>query len=75
MREPTRVFSTNEGTHGFGCIRAASRKRLFAALSILGTLFLVEAAGGYLTNSLALLADAGHIFTDLGAIALALIGM
>lgn len=75
MQEPTRVFSTNEGTHGFGCIRAASRKRLFAALIILGTLFLVEAAGGYLTNSLALLADAGHLLTDLGAIALALIGM
>ena len=31
-----------------------------------------EAVGGWLSNSLALLADAGHVFTDAGALALSL---
>lgn len=31
---------------------------------------IVELVGGYLTNSLALLADAGHMFTDVAALAL-----
>lgn len=34
---------------------------------------LVEAVGGYLSGSLALLADAGHMLTDVGAIALSLL--
>ena len=34
-----------------------------------------EAVGGYLTNSLALLADAGHMLSDVGSLALALIAM
>ncbi len=33
---------------------------------------LAEAIGGYLSNSLALLSDAGHMFTDVAALALAL---
>ncbi len=33
---------------------------------------LVEAAGGFLANSLALLADAGHMFTDVAALTLTL---
>ena len=33
---------------------------------------MVEAVGGWLSGSLALLADAGHMFTDVGAITLAL---
>jgi cobalt-zinc-cadmium efflux system protein len=35
----------------------------------------VEADGGWLTNSLALLADAGHMFTDVAALGLALSAM
>jgi cobalt-zinc-cadmium efflux system protein len=34
--------------------------------------FIVEAVGGLLTNSLALLADAAHMFTDVGGLGLAL---
>ena len=36
---------------------------------------IVEAVGGYLTNSLALIADAAHMFTDTGALGLALIAI
>src|SRR3989304_2570185 len=36
---------------------------------------IVEVIGGLLTNSLALLADAGHMFTDAAGVGLALLGI
>lgn len=39
-------------------------------MTLTGTILLAEVLGGYLTNSLALLSDAGHMFTDLLALAL-----
>jgi cobalt-zinc-cadmium efflux system protein len=47
-------------------------RRLVIALAITTTFLLVEVIGGILTNSLALLADAGHMATDVAALALAL---
>ena len=44
-------------------------------LGITATFLIVEVVGGYLANSLALLADAGHMFTDVGALALSLVAM
>lgn len=41
------------------------------ALSLTGTFMVVEIIGGLLSGSLALLADAGHMFTDTMALALA----
>jgi len=43
------------------------------ALAINGGLFAAEAIGGFLTGSLAVLADAGHLLSDVGSIVLALI--
>src|SRR4051794_2199848 len=43
------------------------------ALAINAGLFLAEAVGGFLTGSLAVLADAGHLLSDVGSIVLALI--
>src|SRR3954453_2198728 len=43
------------------------------ALAINVGLFLAEAVGGFLTGSLAVLADAGHLLSDVGSIVLALI--
>src|SRR3954454_13463797 len=43
------------------------------ALAINAGLFLAEAVGGILTGSLAVLADAGHLLSDVGSIVLALI--
>lgn len=53
---------------------AASRQRgrLKIVLGLTATYMLVEAAGGWLTGSLALLADAGHMLTDVGGLGLAL---
>ena len=53
--------------------RAASRKALIGALFLLSFIFVVELAGGLISGSLALLADAGHLLTDVAAVALALL--
>jgi cobalt-zinc-cadmium efflux system protein len=46
---------------------------MWIALAINGGLLVAEAVGGVLTGSLALLADAGHVLSDVGAILLALL--
>lgn len=50
----------------------ANRGRLAVVFSITLAVFVVELVGGFLANSLALLADAGHMFTDVAGIGLAL---
>lgn len=51
----------------------ASVRRLSLALLILGVFTIVEAAGGWWVNSLALLSDAAHMLTDSAALAFALV--
>lgn len=51
----------------------ASVRRLSLALLILGIFTLVEAAGGWWVNSLALMSDAAHMLTDSAALAFALV--
>lgn len=53
-------------------LRSASYSRLWWAFIINLVFLVVEVIGGILTNSLALLADAGHMLTDVGALALAI---
>lgn len=48
------------------------RRSLALVLGVTATFTVVEFVGGLLANSLALLADAGHMLTDVGALALAL---
>lgn len=48
------------------------RRRLKLALILTGGYCLVEFVGGWLTNSLALLSDAGHMLSDVSAMALSL---
>ncbi len=52
--------------------RTASRRALGFALALASTVLVVEVVGGVLTNSLALLADAGHMVSDVLAVSLAL---
>ena len=49
----------------------SNRRRVRLALALTGLFMLVEVAGGLLSGSLALLADAGHMLTDTMALALA----
>ncbi|MCG3117857.1 MAG: cation diffusion facilitator family transporter [Candidatus Manganitrophus sp. SA1] len=55
--------------------RSRYRKRLFIVLLITLGYLIVEVIGGLLTRSLALLADAGHMLTDVGGLAIALFAM
>ena len=52
---------------------ARSRGALIAALALTGGYMLVELAGAFLTGSLALLADAAHMLTDVGGLVLSLV--
>ena len=56
-------------------LRGASKRSLILALLLISSFMFVEVAGGILSGSLALLADAGHMLTDAGAILLALFAM
>ena len=60
--------------HGHGHVHGdgvSSSTLLGVALALTGAFMLVEFAGGILAQSLALLADAGHMLTDTAALALA----
>ena len=52
-----------------------NRRRLFVVLLLTATYFVAEVVGGVLTNSLALLSDAGHMLTDVAALVLALLAI
>jgi len=57
-------------SHGHASNRSNLR-RVMIALILTGTFMLVEIAGGIISGSLALLADAGHMLTDTMALSLA----
>jgi cobalt-zinc-cadmium efflux system protein len=66
----------HDGTHhhvpGHSHAADAPVRSLRIALVLTATLLVVEVIGGFLSNSIALLADAGHMLTDVAALALAL---
>ena len=62
------------GGHGHD-LRGVSRRRLTIALVLITGYMFVEVAGGILSGSLALIADAGHMLTDAASIGLALAAM
>lgn len=62
------------GDHGHGhCAVPSDRRRLGWALAIISVVLLAEVLGAALTGSLALLADAGHLATDVLGLVVALI--
>lgn len=58
--------------HGVHGTRPSVTRALQIALGLTIALMIAEVVGGLLSNSLALLADAGHMLTDAGALALSL---
>ena len=54
---------------------AAGQQRLLTVFVLVSAFLVVEVVGGLLTNSLALIADAGHMFTDAAGIGLALLAI
>ncbi len=55
-----------------GHVRAADRQTLLIVIGLTATFMVAEVVGGVLSGSLALLADAAHMLTDVGALALSL---
>jgi cobalt-zinc-cadmium efflux system protein len=53
----------------------AGERRLATALAILGVFTLIEAAGGYFANSIALLAEAAHMLADSASLLLAIVAI
>ncbi len=62
-------------SHSHASAAAAHRGRLVAVLLLSLTVLAVEIAGGLLANSLALLADAGHMLTDVSGVGMALVAI
>src|SRR2546423_134112 len=73
-----RSVAAHHHHHGHAHIHTAaqradqSTRALRWALALTCVVLVAESIGGWLSNSLALLADAGHVFTDAGALALSL---
>jgi cobalt-zinc-cadmium efflux system protein len=67
------VHGPGDHSHALDARRADSRRRLWIALAINCAMLIAGVVGGILTGSLALLADAGHVLSDVGSIVLALI--
>jgi cobalt-zinc-cadmium efflux system protein len=61
---------TPDGAYGHA--HGDSVRRLWIALVLTSVFLVAEVVGGFLSNSLALLADAGHMLTDVAALALSL---
>jgi len=61
--------------HGTMSDRENQRRKMRWVLGITAAFMVAEVVGGVLANSLALLADAGHMFTDVGALGLSLVAM
>jgi cobalt-zinc-cadmium efflux system protein len=64
-------MARHEHSHGQG----ENKRRLKLVLALTVLYMLAEAVGGWLTNSLALLSDAGHMLTDVAALGLALLSI
>jgi cobalt-zinc-cadmium efflux system protein len=61
--------------HVNGSAASEHRSRLIMVFFLTLSIFGVELVGGIVSNSLALLADAGHMFTDVAGIGLALLAI
>ena len=64
-----------EDGHRHAHVHEGSGARLLGALVILASFTVIEAVGGYLANSIALLAEAAHMFADSASLLLAVIAV
>jgi cobalt-zinc-cadmium efflux system protein len=64
--------SGHDHGHAHAAVGADTRRRLATVLGISVTILVVEVVGALVSGSLALLADAGHLLTDVAGLGLAL---
>ncbi|MBA2964675.1 MULTISPECIES: cation diffusion facilitator family transporter [Ramlibacter] len=65
----------HEAGHGHDHTAGANERSLKIALGLTSSFLLVEFVGGIVTQSLALLSDAAHMFTDVAALVIALVAI
>lgn len=63
----------HEHHHGHDHTHGANKKTLMISFIIITGYMIIEAIGGFLTNSLALLSDAGHMLSDAISLGIALL--
>ncbi|MFV2065120.1 MAG: cation diffusion facilitator family transporter, partial [Chloroflexota bacterium] len=73
MSSPGRLSTPTHEHHASAAMK--DRRSLVIVLGIGITILIVEVIGGILTNSLALLADAGHVLTDVAGVSMALVAI
>jgi cobalt-zinc-cadmium efflux system protein len=66
---------SQERPHAAGPARGGEQRRLMLALGVALVATVAEAVGGWVSNSLALLSDAGHMLADAAAIGLSLFAL
>jgi cobalt-zinc-cadmium efflux system protein len=71
--DAARQHGHKHGTRGRG--RDVGEQRLLVAVTILGSFTVVEAAGGYFANSIALLAESAHMLADSASLLLAVLAI
>lgn len=64
---------SSEHGHDHAAALVDHRGRLAAVLAITASVFVVEVVGAFISGSLALLADAGHMLTDLAGLTMAMV--
>ncbi len=69
------VFHNHHEHHGHDHSRHVSQRLLGIVLGLTFVYMIAEIVGGLLANSLALLSDAGHMFTDVAALGLSFLAM
>ena len=62
-------------SHSHAVVTEANAKKLTFALMLTGSFLIIEIIAGLMTQSLALLSDAAHMFTDAAALAIALVAI
>lgn len=67
-----KVKGHNHG-HGHSHVHTDNKKILLISFIIITFYMIIEAAGGFITNSLALLSDAGHMLSDSIALGIAML--
>ena len=72
----SRAAHAHEHHHAaHGPSEAGSARRLGVSLAVASVIMVAEGLGGWLSGSLALISDAGHMLTDVAALALALLAI
>ncbi len=74
-RDPGHRHAHDHLVGAHGASQRASARRMALSLGVAAGIMIAEALGGWISGSLALLSDAGHMLTDVAALGLALLAI